>query len=266
MPADLAASPHVGRPLTVPDGAYPYTRRHAPSSTLHSNLVEMCRWMEAHLEPADGRLDPALLELMWRPVAPVGQPPWDEEAALGWSVGRYGGHRTLSHSGADPGFGSRLVLVPDRRTGVVVLANSNTVLTSAIVAAALDIAFGEQQGEGAAAFRRLVEAESAEFGLDDEESTKALWGAIELHRTDLVWPLLRAWTELRPDSSDAWTMTGWAHQVDGELDLARSRLQRALDLDPENDDAALIMRNLPSEAYVLPTSLRDAPVQRGSHS
>jgi CubicO group peptidase (beta-lactamase class C family) len=53
VPAHLAASPHVGMPLTVPKGAYPYTRRHAPSSTLHSNLVEMCRWMQAHLEPAE---------------------------------------------------------------------------------------------------------------------------------------------------------------------------------------------------------------------
>ena len=73
-----------------------------------------------------------------------------------------------------------------------------------------------------------------------------MWGAIELHRTSLVWPLLRVWTALRPDSSAAWTMTGWAHQVDGQLDLARTLLRRALDLDPENDDAALIMSNLPS--------------------
>ena len=61
----------------------------------------------------------------------------------------------------------------------------------------------------------------------------------------MVWPLLRLWTELRPDSSAAWTMTGWAHQVDGQLDLARGLLRRALDLDPENDDAATIMGNLP---------------------
>lgn len=73
-----------------------------------------------------------------------------------------------------------------------------------------------------------------------------MWGAIELHRTGLVWPLLRVWTALRPDSSAAWTMTGWAHQVDGHLDLARSLLRRALDLDPDNHDAALIMSNLPS--------------------
>ena len=96
-----------------------------------------------------------------------------------------------------------------------------------------------------AAFHRLAAAEPAEFDLDDEEFVKAVWGAIELHRTGLVWPLLRVWTELRPDSSAAWTMTGWAHQVDGQPDLARSHLRRALDLDPENDDAALIISNLP---------------------
>lgn len=242
--ADLAASPHVGMPLTVPDGAYPYTRRHAPSSTLHSNLVELCRWMQAHLEPAELRLDPALLDLMWRPVLPVGSPPWEEEAALGWFVGSHCGHRTLGHSGADPGFGSRLVLLPERRIGVVVLANSNTVPTFNIVAAALDIALGEESGEGVPALRRIAETEPAEFGHDDEESGKAVWGAIELHRTNLVWPLLRVWTALRPDSSDAWTMTGWAHQVDGHFDVATSSLRRALDLDPENDDAVQILRNL----------------------
>ena len=74
-----------------------------------------------------------------------------------------------------------------------------------------------------------------------------MWGAIELHRTSMVWPLLRVWTALRPDSSAAWTMTGWAHQVDGHPDLARSLLRRALDLDPDNEDAALILSSLPPE-------------------
>jgi hypothetical protein len=222
---------------------------------------------------------------MWQPVVPVGDPPWEEAAALGWGLGSYRGHRTVSHSGADPGFGSRLVLVPERRTGVVVLANSNTVPTSNIAAAALDIALAdpslsvisgvtsEEVGDGVAAmrallppvvgpvaktlttsgpdaaaatFHRLAALDPAEFDLDDDEFEKAVWGAIELHRTSLVWPLLRVWTALRPDSSAAWTMTGWAHQVDGHLDLARSLVQRALELDPENDDAALIMSSLPS--------------------
>jgi CubicO group peptidase (beta-lactamase class C family) len=285
VPEHLAASPHVGMPLSVPEGAYPYTRRHAPSSTLHSNLVEMCRWMVAHFEPAEvaagapdaqwARLDAGLLDLMWQPVMTVGDPPWDEAAALGWAVGSFRGHKVLSHSGADPGFGSRLVLVPERRTGVVVLANSNTVPTWNIAAAALEIALGEAPEEAdegvaamrtmlrpvvgpvaetlatsgpdaaAATFHRLAALEPAEYDLDDDEFEKAVWGAIELHRTGMVWPLLRLWTGLRPNSSTAWTMTGWASQVDGRVDLARSFLQRALDLDPENEDAALIMSSLP---------------------
>jgi hypothetical protein len=249
--------------------------------------------MVAHFTPAEAadgppdgqwvRLDAGLLDLMWQPVVPVGRPPWEEAAALGWAVGTYRGHRTLSHSGADPGFGSKLVLVPERRTGVVVLANSNTVPTSAIASAALDIALAEvplslshgrpeDLGEGVAAmcallppvvgpvaetltrsgrdaaeaaFHRLAATEPAEFDLDDEGFTDAVWGAIELHRTSVVWPLLRLWTELRPDSSAAWTMTGWAHHVDGHPDLARSRLQHALDLNPENHEAAQIINSLP---------------------
>ena len=291
VPGDLAASPHVGMPLSVPGGAYPYTKRHAPSSTLHSNVVEMCRWMVAHFTPAEAadgppdgqwvRLDAGLLDLMWQPVVSVGRPPWEEAAALGWAVGSFRRHRTLSHSGADPGFGSKLVLVPERRTGVVVLANSNTVPTSAIAAAALDIVLADPSGSGvtpdefcqgvtamrallppvagpvaatlstsgpdaaAAVFHRMAAVEPAEFDLDDEGFTDAVWGAIELHRTSLVWPLLRLWTELRANSSAAWTMTGWAHHVDGHPDLARSRLQHALDLNPENHEAAQIINSLP---------------------
>ncbi len=79
VPAQLAASPHVGMPLSVPGDAYPYTRRHAPSSTLHSNLVELAGWMRALVEP---RLDAGMLELMWEPVVRVGHPPWEESAAL----------------------------------------------------------------------------------------------------------------------------------------------------------------------------------------
>jgi CubicO group peptidase (beta-lactamase class C family) len=291
VPEQLAASPHVGMPLSVPGDSYPYTRRHAPSSTLHSNLVELCRWMTAHLEPPDPpegeqtpdgrqpRLDPGLRDLLWQPVLPVGRPPWEESMGLGWAVGTYAGHRTLSHSGADPGFGSKLALVPGRRTGVVVLANSNTVPLSTIAKAALDVALagpsvrsgGPEVGDGVAALRsvlplvvapvaetlaesgpaaaaatlhRLAAADPAEHDLDDEVFADAVWGAIELHRTDLVWPLLRLWTEARPSSSTAWSMTGWAHQVDGDHEPARRALGRALELDPGNDDAALVLGTL----------------------
>ena len=243
VPQDLAASPHVGTPLRVPGDSYPYTRRHAPSSTLHSNLVEMGRWVQAHFEPYDG-LGAGLVEVMSQPVIDVDDPPWDDAASLGWGLGSHGGDRVLSHSGADPGFQTRIAIVPERRTGVVVLANSNTVPTGLIAHAALDVVHGDEKGDGVAALRALKPAPASFDDLDDEGFEDAVWGAIELHRTDLVWPLLQSWTQQRPESSTAWTMTGWAHQVDGDPARARTLLERALELDPENDDAALILGGL----------------------
>lgn len=288
--AHLASSPHVGMPLTVPEAAYPYTRRHAPSSTMHSNVLEMCRWMRATLDPTPGaapdsprqpsRLSQELLDLMWHPAVRVGHPPWEEAAGLGWAVGTYMGHRIISHGGTDPGFGSKLVLVPGRSAGVVVLANSNTVPTTTIAAAALDVALtggahsaapGVAECEGlttmrallppvvgpvaetlgelgpnaaAATFHRLVAANPAGYDFDDEVFVDAVWGAIELHRTALVWPLLRLWTDLRPNSSAACTMVGWAYLVDGDIGLAAELLRRAVELDPGNEEAARILNSL----------------------
>jgi CubicO group peptidase (beta-lactamase class C family) len=275
-------------PLTVPQGRYPYTRSHAPSSTLHASADELCLWMLAILAatesdrgPAAGgdHLDAAMLDAMWQPAVALGASPWEEAAGMGWFLGTYREHRTVSHGGADPGFGSKLVLLPDQRTGVAVLANSNTAPIDAVVRAVLDRALGvatDQEpptGEGgaadlstlpppgvgavaaalaesgmeaaAAAYDRLTRAEPAMVDLDDERFADAVWGAIELHRTDLVWPLLRLWITLRPQSPRAWTMTGWAHKVDGRPEPAVEHLRRALDLDPDNHDAALILTSIP---------------------
>ena len=97
---------------------------------------------------------PSVVSVMWgnnevgtlQPVAEVAEPPWEEAMALGWAVGTYAGHRTLGHSGADPGFGSRFVVLPEARTGVVVLANSNTVPTGTLTAAAIDVALATGAG------------------------------------------------------------------------------------------------------------------------
>ena len=288
VPAHLASSPHVGMPLTVPEGAYPYTRRHAPSSTLHSNLVELCRWMEALLEPAaaavegpDGpppRLDPELRDLMWRPVLPADEPPWEE--ADGSRLGRRQLRRTPDAGPQRCGPGVRFAARPGAgaayRGGRPGQLQHRPDLEhrggSARPRPATDVR-AEEPGDGVAAlrallpsvvgpvaealttsgpdaavatFHRLAAAEPAEFDLDDEGFIDAVWGAIELHRTELVWPLLRVWTGLRPDSSDAWTMSGWAHQVDGRIDLARALLRRALDLDPENDGRRADLERAPT--------------------
>lgn len=65
-----------------------------------------------------------------------------------------------------------------------------------------------------------------------------------MHRTEVVWPLLRVWTMARPDSATAWWLTGWAHQVDGDASVAAAALRTALALDPEHEVAARMLAEL----------------------
>ena len=93
-------------------------------------------------------------------------------------------------------------------------------------------------------YHRLDAAVPAQVDVDDGCFVDAVWGAIELHRPELVRPLLDVWTTVRPDSSQAWAMTGWAHLVDGDTGPAAELLRRAVDLDPGNEDAAALLRGL----------------------
>ena len=150
------------------------------------------------------------------------------------------------------------------------LANSNAAPTGAVVRAALDLALDLPQqatddrldvllppitvplGQASRvrgrrcrrAYHRLTSAVPAPVDVDDGRFVDGVWGAIELHRPDLVRPLLDVWTTVRPGSSQAWAMTGWAHLVDGDAGPAAELLRRALDLDPGNDDAAALLRGL----------------------
>jgi hypothetical protein len=115
-----------------------------------------------------------------------------------------------------------------------------SLLPSGVAAVARTLA-DSGPGPAAAELRRLAAADPPTLDVDDEVFVDAVWGAIELHRTDLVRPLLQLWTDQRPDSSPAWTMTGWAHQVDGDHERGRALLGRALELDPGNEEAATLL-------------------------
>lgn len=97
VPAGLGATPHWGGSLLVPGDAYAYTRRHASSSTLHSNLVEMSRWTHAVSDAAV--LDAEWSERLAAPVLPLDDPPCEEAVTLAWGLGTWRGHRAVSHSG-----------------------------------------------------------------------------------------------------------------------------------------------------------------------
>lgn len=126
----LRTTGHVGDPAQVSD-VYPYNRRHAPSSTLNSSVVDMSRWILVNLNRGelDGRriLSMDSHNLLWTPTVQIPSDqfvfPNRSEYGLGWYIGEYVGHRIVSHGGRDTGFTSLVLLLPDDEIGLVVTSN-----------------------------------------------------------------------------------------------------------------------------------------------
>ena len=124
------------------NAAYPYNRRHAASSTLHSNIDDMLRWGNANLKQGtlDGAtiLTPSSYGEMWKlhrdmtaelaeraKKAGVKMPYQQIGVGLSWFLQTLDGHQIVSHSGGDNGFRTNLELIPDQQIAIVVLTNGD---------------------------------------------------------------------------------------------------------------------------------------------
>jgi CubicO group peptidase (beta-lactamase class C family) len=143
-PAKLAAGHTRGKDgAAIPVANYPYNRSHTPSSNLHSNATDMIRWMLVNLNRGelDGRriLKDSTYDLMWTPP----KAPKEARVGISWFVRGYKGQKIVMHGGQDDGFLTTVVLLPARKTGVVVLVNSDRAPVAAIERKAMLVALGE---------------------------------------------------------------------------------------------------------------------------
>ena len=139
----LMSAPHVkeGDQVAV-SAVYPYNRKHAPSSTLISNTLDMSRWALANLNRGelDGQriLKASTYDVMWQPGTDV-----DAGIGMSWKLSRHGHLQIVSHGGRDTGFRSCILLVPDKSLGIVVSTNYDRTPIDPIMDAALTVALGE---------------------------------------------------------------------------------------------------------------------------
>jgi CubicO group peptidase (beta-lactamase class C family) len=239
----------------APCPVYPYNRRHAPSSTLNSNIDDMCRWALANLE--HGELDGArILETgsydeMWARE--------DETPSIGlsWFLGDLGGHATVSHSGGDTGFNSNLLILPDDGIAAVAMVNCDMSpvgqVTNAAVLAALGEAFTMPTPRISFEFAHVLENEGSEaaieryFELFETERDRWAFGSGEL---ELVVGALMSYERyddavaVAALNADVYSQVGATHTTlgqamaaAGDVDGAREAFEHALLLTP-NDRAA----------------------------
>jgi len=97
---------------------YPYTREHAPSSTLNSSSKELSKWMISFLRTiSDPTVNGKYLEMI---VPSFDAYPY---IGLGFQLDHINGSKAIGHYGGDKGYRSYLIMIPKENIGLVVLAN-----------------------------------------------------------------------------------------------------------------------------------------------
>lgn len=121
IPESLRTTPHTKSWITgnvkvqIP---YPYTREHAPSSTLNASVSDLGTWMITFMQ--------TLIDShhyyhdMLQPSTPLS--PY---IGLGFQLGELDGYKKVGHYGGDKGFRSYLMMIPQEKLGLVLLANAD---------------------------------------------------------------------------------------------------------------------------------------------
>jgi len=132
-----------------------------PGGSLVSSVSEMARWLRVQLD--SGRVDstrrlwsaPRTAE-MWTGRITT-QPPRGSNIAmyaLGWNVYDWRGYKIVTHTGGLAGMISRVMLIPQLRTGFVVLTNAESSAMSVLTAYLRDFYTGTPASDHVQQFRR----------------------------------------------------------------------------------------------------------------
>ncbi|MEM1002397.1 MAG: serine hydrolase [Bacteroidota bacterium] len=127
VPKELATNPHVfGDSLhTEVSEIYPYNRRHAGSSTLHSNVEDMLRWAQVYLN--QGTIDGKQIfsKESYELLTTVHTPKDETRACLSWFPGTIKESQVFYHGGQDTGFNTFFCFMPEHKSAVVLMVNTD---------------------------------------------------------------------------------------------------------------------------------------------
>lgn len=121
IPDYLKISPHSKHRITgkiYQRKTYPYTREQAPSSTLNSSATELSKWMISFMELLN-------TDSSDNDFAEMTEPSFSSYPyiGLGFQLSEIESKRAIGHYGGDKGFRSYLLMIPEQKIGLILLAN-----------------------------------------------------------------------------------------------------------------------------------------------
>lgn len=174
------ASGHLRSLKTVAWDGYPYNRMHGPSSTLHSNAIEMCKWAITNINRGSFQghqiLKSSSYDVLWKSWIQIGGDKSRDSVGLSWFLGEYRGEKSVGHGGGDIGFNTYLVILPEKSMAVVVLCNYIPAPVGYVTNAALDILLGFEPESFSPPASIPVSKTLAEKGVD---AAVAQWNSLK---------------------------------------------------------------------------------------
>lgn len=271
---ELITTPHV---LDFKNGCrvsevFPYNRAHGPSSTLCSNVVEMCNYAIANMNEGifeeSKILDSQSYSELWREQAPTGWGGYTSEIGLAWFLGEYRGIKVKSHSGGDTGFRSNLVLLPEIDAAVVMMINSDYVALNNICLSLMDIVLGNKgesikdslayhmlktmlNNNSEIAIKEYYEIKETcieRYFVSESEFNSLAYGLLSEKRINDAIELLKISVNIFPKASNLYDSLGEIYLANGDKKLALENYEKSVELNPSNLRGKKILEKLISES------------------
>lgn len=266
---ELATQPHIlGDSLhRIVSKVYPYNRKHAGSSTLHSNVEDMLLWAEVNLNKGiiDGK---RIYEESSYDLLTTAQTKVNERRSVGlsWFLSSLNESPAISHQGGDLGYSTFFALLPEKKSAVVLMTNiddfwsnyasatilSNTIFNDSIfwkapihyklkdliltdgISKTKEVFYQEQQRSPQKYFVESNYIDELGYWLIDrdypEKSLELFKFNVELEPEEAGWPDSVADAYVAMDSIDA--AIKWyekALKIDPEQDFSREKLDKLLE-------------------------------------
>lgn len=253
----LATSPHIfGDSLQkVVSKIYPYNRRHAGSSTLHSNVEDMLLWANVHLNKGiiDGKRIYA--EASYDLLTTIQTPDGQRKIGLSWFLGTLNESRLTYHSGGDTGYSTFFGFMPEEKAAIVMMVNTDrywSIDNSVIILR--NLIFNESRTTEAPIHFKLKNYILTD-GIDKvkevyyEEKQKkptyyefrsnyidqlGYW-LLDRNQLEKALGLFKFNTELEPEGAGWIDSVGDAYRAMDSIDMAIQYYKKALEMDPDQD-------------------------------
>ena len=261
----LRTSPHIWDYKPVVSEVYPYNRRHAPSSTLNSSVIEMMNWAQVNLNK--GQLDGIRIlktksfEILWNGTIAFGN---NYQVGLSWFLGDYHELKTISHSGGDLGYRSYITLIPEKQLGIILASNYSLTpmgsIHNGVLAILLGFSYELPRLSVSMEIQEVFDKEGIDsakafyFRLKNEEEQSYSFSHWELNRLGYYYlgkdnpqkaiEIFQFNVELYPDEANTYDSLGEAYMIAGETEKAIVNYQKSLELNPENTNAVEMLKKL----------------------